>query len=289
MTFGSSNLIVQTVPPVKSMAYWRPTLPPVIGPRRMKIRPGIGDEEREGEEPVPLADDVKHACAPRLAAARPDVGRARNSSSVTPYSAAFRAHGCWTTIRSTVRVTTIAVNIDTSTPMIRTRPKPRIVEEPNRNRIVAVIRLDTFESRIEFQARLKPGLDRRRQALAHPQLLLGPLEDQDVGVDRHAHREHEARDAGEGQRHRDQPEQGEHDERVVDQRAAGDHAGEPVVDDHEDDDHQDRDQRRRAGSAAGTASPSVGLTVVLRELLDRERQLAELEDRDEVLGLGSSG
>ena len=56
-----------------------------------------------------------------------------------------------------VRVTVTAVNIDTSTPTIRTRPKPRIVEVPNRNRIMAVIRLDTFESRIEFQARLKPA------------------------------------------------------------------------------------------------------------------------------------
>ena len=29
-----------TVPPVKSIANWSPTLPPVMGPRRMKIRPG---------------------------------------------------------------------------------------------------------------------------------------------------------------------------------------------------------------------------------------------------------
>ena len=60
-------------------------------------------------------------------------------------------------IRSTVRVTVIAVNIDTSTPTISTRPKPRIVDDPNRNRIMAVIRLDTLESRIEFHARLKPA------------------------------------------------------------------------------------------------------------------------------------
>ena len=41
VTVGSSNLIVHTVPPVKSMANWSPTLPPVTGPSRMKIRPGI--------------------------------------------------------------------------------------------------------------------------------------------------------------------------------------------------------------------------------------------------------
>ena len=56
-----------------------------------------------------------------------------------------------------VRVTTIALNIEISTPMISTRANPRITDEPNMYRIVAVIRLDTFESRIEFQARLKPA------------------------------------------------------------------------------------------------------------------------------------
>src|SRR3954447_24441542 len=33
---------------------------------------------------------------------------------------------------------------------------------------------------------VEPGLDRQRQALAQPQLLLRPLEDEDVRVDRHA-------------------------------------------------------------------------------------------------------
>ena len=83
-----------------------------------------------------------------------------------------------------------------------------------------MIRLDTFESRIEFQARLKPASIADEQRLADAQLLLGPLEDQDVGVDRHADREHEARDAGQGQGHRDEPEDGEHDQRVVDEREA---------------------------------------------------------------------
>ncbi len=55
------------------------------------------------------------------------------------------------------RVTTIALNIEVSTPMIRTSAKPRITDDPNAYRIVAVMRLDTFESRIEFQARLKPA------------------------------------------------------------------------------------------------------------------------------------
>ena len=130
-------------------------------------------------------------------------------------------------------MTTIALNIETRTPMIRTRAKPRIVDEPKRYRIVAVIRLDTFESRIEFQARPKPASTAGGQRLADPHLLLHPLEDQDVGVDRHADREDEAGDAGEGQRHRDEPEDRQHDERVVDQREARDDARQPVVDQHE--------------------------------------------------------
>ena len=36
-------------------------------------------------------------------------------------------------------------------------------------------------------------------------------------------------------------------------------------------------------------SPSVGLTVVFGQLGDRERQLAELQDRHQVLGLLASG
>ena len=153
----------------------------------------------------------------------------------------------------------IALNIETSTPMIRTRAKPRIVDDPNEYRIVAVMRLDTFESRIEFQARLKPGLDRGRQRLAEAQLLLHPLEDEDVGVDRHAHREDEAGDAGQGQRDRDEPEDREDDERVVDEREARDEARQPVVDEHEDDD----EQRSRSAPArrlwSRNCSPSVAL------------------------------
>ena len=41
--------------------------------------------------------------------------------------------------------------------MIRTSAKPRMTDDPKAYRIVAVIRLDTLESRIEFQARLKPA------------------------------------------------------------------------------------------------------------------------------------
>ena len=201
-----------------------------------------GDDQREEIEPAPLPDDVKHARAPRAVrtGGRPRARRTRPRAG--PYSDGLRAHSWRTTQRRIVRVTTIALNIETSTPMISTRAKPRMTEEPSAYRMVAVMRLDTFESRIEFQARLKPGLDGRRQRLADPQLLLHPFEDEDVGVDRHADREHEARDPGQGQRHRDEPEDRVHHERVVDEREARDEARQPVVDEHERDDERDPDQ-----------------------------------------------
>ena len=83
--------------------------------------------------------------------------RAWNSSSVTPNSHAFWAKFCFTTKRIKVRDIVTAVNIDVATPMIRTRAKPLIVADPPKYRIDAVMRLETFESRMEFQARLKPA------------------------------------------------------------------------------------------------------------------------------------
>ena len=152
-----------------------------------------GDRDREAErvEPAALADDVKHARSPRAARGR---GVAtRNSSSRTPKSWRWRAQGWRTTQRSIIRLRVMAVNIEVSTPMMSTRAKPLTIEVPKYHRMHAVMSVDTLESKIEFQARLKPGLDGRGQGLARTQLLLGPLEDEDVGVHGHAHREHERR------------------------------------------------------------------------------------------------
>ena len=225
-----------------------------VGERRQQDEEQSRDREEGGEEeePAPLADDVKHARGPlpggppgRWAARRTRSRRRRSSR-------ALRAQSWWTTSRSIVRLTVTAENIETSTPMIRTSAKPRMTDEPNRNRIEAVIRLDTFESRIDVPGPVEARLDRRRQRLADPQLLLHPLEDQDVRVDRHADRQDEARDAGQGQGHRDEPEDRVDEQAVVDQREARHDARQPVVDDHEQDHEGDRDRRRRAGSGGGT-------------------------------------
>ena len=57
-----------------------------------------------------------------------------------------------------------------------------------------------FESRIGDERLVAAGADAACGVLPLPQLLADALEDQHVGVDRHADREHDARDAGQGQR-----------------------------------------------------------------------------------------
>ena len=117
--------------------------------------------------------------------------------------------------------------------MIRTRAKPRIVDEPKRYRIVAVIRLDTFESRIEFQARLKPAstaagsdLPTRSSSFIRSKIRMlastaMPTESTKPAMP--------ARVRVTGI----EPEDREHDERVVDEREARDDARQAVVDEHE--------------------------------------------------------
>ena len=118
----------------------------------------------------------------------------------------------------------MAVNIEISTPMISTSAKPLTTDVPKYHRMKAVMSVDTFESKIEFQARPKPASMAAFSDLPARSSSLRALEDEDVGVDRHAHREHEARDAGERQGHRDRPEQRVVDDGVEHQRDARDDA-----------------------------------------------------------------
>jgi len=64
-------------------------------------------------------------------------------------------------LRRKVLVTTIALNILTTTPMPRVRAKPitrgaAIILLPNQKRMIQIIRVETLPSRIAGQARLKP-------------------------------------------------------------------------------------------------------------------------------------
>src|SRR5262249_48673457 len=69
-------------------------------------------------------------------------------------------------------------------------------------------------------------LHRLPHALAVAQLLADALEDQHVGVDRHADGEHEARDAGQRERRAEAAEAGEDVEQVEQQRDDRDQTGE---------------------------------------------------------------
>src|SRR5436190_23710705 len=55
--------MLQTVPPVKSIAYCRPTLPPVTGPSRMQIRPGIviRREKAKNQFRLPMTSNTRRA------------------------------------------------------------------------------------------------------------------------------------------------------------------------------------------------------------------------------------
>ena len=100
------------------------------------------------------------------------------------------------------------------------------------------------------------GVDDRRDALAvalgdargdrpaRAYLLLDALEDDDVRVGGDGQRQHEARDARERQRHRDQLDQREEVDAVDDQRADGDQAEHAVEDQQEQGDDDEADDAR---------------------------------------------
>src|SRR5882672_2339550 len=87
-------------------------------------------------------------------------------------------------------------------------------------------------------------IDRRGDRAAGPHLFLESLEDQHVGVDRHADREDEAGDAGEGQRDRHRLEDREDCAGIEEESDAGQEARDAVVDDHEEDDDRQSEQSR---------------------------------------------
>src|SRR3970282_712303 len=94
-----------------------PALPPEKGVRMMKMRPGIVIRplKRKNQRRLPIRSNTR----PRLP--RPAPARQRRM----------------------LRLTVMAVNIETSTPMIRTRAKPRIVDDPKEYRMPVVMRLGT--------------------------------------------------------------------------------------------------------------------------------------------------
>src|SRR5207344_628560 len=72
VTFSSANRIAHTVPPVKSMANWRPARPPVSGPSRMKITPGMvsSSENPKNQRRLPMMSNTRAGLSPDRAARR---------------------------------------------------------------------------------------------------------------------------------------------------------------------------------------------------------------------------
>ena len=102
------------------------------------------------------------------------------------------------------------------------------------------------------------------------QLFLDAFEDDDVRVGRDADREDQSRDAGQGQRDRDQLDQPEEEDRVGEQRDARDRAQQAV-------EEQQEEQHEREADGAGDQA------LVQRLLAERRGDLG-LADRLQVIG-----
>src|SRR6202047_58392 len=92
------------------------------------------------------------------------------------------------------------------------------------------------------QRPLEAGVDRRNRVASAAQFLADALIDQNVGVDRDADRQHDAGDAGQRQRGIQQRQHAEDHRDVDGDRDIGEHAEQPVGDEHETDDHDRTDK-----------------------------------------------
>ena len=188
---------------------------------------------RSGLLPVqPVADPAD--CWPRPVIA----GRRRDELGVeTPISVSTRA-------------ITSAEIIEAMTPIDSVTPKPLTGPEASTNSSPAASRVVTLESMIAVHALLNPICE----GAPHPGawvlgvLLAGSLEDQHVGVDRQSDGEHEAGQAGQGQRRPEDEQHGVGDQGVRRQRERREEADEAV---DEDDEQAGQDEADQAGLGGG--------------------------------------
>ena len=145
-----------------------------------------------------------------------------------------RSHN--TTIR---RVTMIAVNIEVTIPIARVTAKPLIGPEPKEYRKIAreqgrQVGVDNRRKRA-----LITGVERRHGRAAEPHFLADTLEDQHIGVNRHANGQHDPRDTRQGQGRLKRRQRADEQGDVEEQRDIGEDPEQAVRDDHE---------RRRPGA-----------------------------------------
>ena len=131
---------------------------------------------------------------------------------------------------------------------------------------------------------LEAVADRHPQGRAAVGLLTHAFVDEHVGIDRHADREHEPREAGEGERRLDRDHQGDDEDDVEEHREIGHEAGEAVVGEHEGED-DDRCQEHRPGPGADRVGTELRADPLFADRLAVEggRQAAGIEDADERL------
>ena len=137
---------------------------------------------------------------------------------------------------------------------------------------------------IVMKARLNPLSMAARGGLAGPELLADALEDEHVGVDRHADGEGDARDAGQGQGGAEGGHAGEQHEEVQGEGDVGDEAGQPVVHEHEEEDDGGRDRDGRAAPADGVGAERRPHRALLEDL-NGSGQRPRPQDDGEVGGL----
>ena len=194
---------------------------------------------------------------------------------------------------ASTRAMTSADTIEATTPIASVTPKPLTDPDARKNSSAAASSVVTFESMIALHALSNPASSARRRrpasALARLRWTVGvrlprPFEDQDVGVDREADREHEAGEARQGERGADRDEHGVGDERVRRERDARGDADETV---------DDADVERGEGQADDGGLHRRGDRVgaegrahrALLDDLDVERQRAAADQRRELLRL----
>ena len=144
--------------------------------------------------------------------------------------------------------------------------------------------VETLASKMEVQARLKPASTAAVEVLAAAQLFLRALEDEDVGVHGHAHREDEGGDAGQRQGDGHELEDGQGEDAVGDEREAGHDARHAVVEQHEGEHEDDADQAREDGLVEEVQAQR-GADAAEADLADLQWQRAEAQHGHEVVGL----
>ena len=97
------------------------------------------------------------------------------------------------------------------------------------------------------QRPLKAVADRHPHGGAAVDLLPHPLVDEHVGINGHAHREHEAGETGEGEGGFERDHHRHHEQDVEQHREVGDQPGEPVVGQHEGQNQKCRHEHRQPG------------------------------------------